>query len=65
MANFNAGDKVIHVSGYGPTMAVREGYISDGLDFYSCEYWSEKEGKFVAERFPETSLKAVDESSDW
>lgn len=58
MANFQPGDKVVHISGYGPYMAVTESFKDrEGVELCNCEYWSPKEEKFIRERFPATSLK--------
>lgn len=70
MANFKAGDKVVHASGFGPTMVVHgtfEGFDLDenSIDMCECEYWSTKEDKFVRERFPETSLQKAPEGGVW
>ncbi|GEC66817.1 hypothetical protein RTE01_14520 [Raoultella terrigena] len=64
MANFKAGDRVVHASGSGPEMIVLRAF--DGFEgseiqtpMCECEYWSEGQGKFIRERFPQTSLKLV------
>lgn len=60
MANFKAGDKVIHASGNGPEMVVEDVFTDmEGIQRCDCSYWSEKETQFVTKRFPETSLEAA------
>ncbi|WP_447314595.1 hypothetical protein ACNHKA_06610 [Klebsiella michiganensis] len=70
MANFKAGDTVVHASGFGPTMVVHGAFKGfdieeNSVDMCECEYWSAKEDKFVRERFPQTSLQKAPEGGVW